>query len=129
MPALSTTTATVIPYAAVLAVMGAAGANATETALGVQLPPGVAIMLLGAAGGCARYLQGYLSSRNFSIGDILASAAISAFAASMCVLACVTARLIDEQTIFLVAGVGGWMGTRALEVLEDIIKRVSNKGP
>lgn len=86
-----------------------------------KIPPEWLYTILAACGGGARYLQGYIRGEAFSPRMFLANVVMSGFAGLMFAL---TARSMSfpPETIYVAAGIGGFMGTSALEFLASLIK-------
>lgn len=82
-------------------------------------------MLLAAIGGIARYLHIYMQTGNFKIGFFIAHVFISAFSGYMFAEFALFIG-IKETGLFLFAGIGGFLGTKALEVIENHIFSITN---
>lgn len=89
-----------------------------------KIPPEWVYALLAMVGGAARYLNMYLVTGKFQWGNLVANIIISGFSGFIFGLVANTMAL--PQTMSLVfAGVGGFMGSNALEFLSaQVTKRM-----
>lgn len=92
----------------------------TETAKQVSVE-GVYVAVA-AAGGIARYLQKYLEEGKFGFRHLIAHTIVSAFSGYMFGEFGLWLGM-GERALFLLVGIGGYMGTESLKVIETIIKK------
>jgi len=76
---------------------------------------------LAAAGGTARYLFQYIETGQFKFALLMAHVAVSAFSGYMFAEFAIYTG-IKESGLFLFAGIGGFLGTKALEIVESYLK-------
>lgn len=81
---------------------------------------------LAAAGGIARYLFSYIETGKFVFTIFCAHIFVSAFSGYMFAEFAVFLG-VKETGLFLFAGIGGFMGTKALEIIEKYITTKSEK--
>lgn len=83
--------------------------------------------ILAICGGVARYLNGVIEGRPFSIGVFFASVFISAFSGYMFALFGKTLQLGDMM-VYMMAGLGGFFGEQTLKlIMESVSRRVATK--
>ena len=75
---------------------------------------------LAVAGGCARYLTGYVDGKRFKLTIFLASAFISGFSGYMFALLGQSMSM-PSPMLFMMAGVGGFMGEQSMKLIIDWI--------
>ncbi len=77
--------------------------------------------IIAILGGVARYLDSFLKGQTVpSWGRVIAHAFVSGFSGYMVAQA---ALLIKPEWAFIAAGVAGYLGTQALDMTADLIKR------
>jgi len=77
--------------------------------------------IIAILGGVARYLDGFLKGQQTPTWSrIIAHAFVSGFSGYM---AAQMALLIKPEWAFIIAGMAGYLGTQALDIVADIIKR------
>jgi hypothetical protein len=82
-----------------------------------NVPIEVVYVAVAATGGISRYLQKYLDGSKFTWQHLVAHGFISMFSGYMFGQAATYLNL-GEQASFIFVGMGGFMGVRALEMLE-----------
>ena len=75
-----------------------------------------------AVGGMARYLQKYLEEGDFRFRHMLAHLFVSAFSGYMFGEFGLWLGL-EERSLFLLVGIGGYMGTESLKLIETVMKK------
>jgi hypothetical protein len=88
-----------------------------------RIPVEVAYVAIAAFGGITRYLQFYLNEGAFAWRHFVAHTVVSAFSGYMFYQFGSNVVGLPDNTIAVVAGLGGWMGVEALKFLEAIIKK------
>lgn len=80
-----------------------------------------AYALFAILGGVARYMAGYLKGEEFNMKHFIAHAFVSGF--SGYIFAHLSGLVgLSSNSTFFVAGLGGFMGTKAIEMLLSKIK-------
>lgn len=82
----------------------------------------VGYAIVAFAGGFARYLESYLKTGKFNVGLALANVFISGFSGIMFANAAALLDL-DSQWMFVLAGVGGFVGGKAVEWMYERLKK------
>lgn len=81
--------------------------------------------VIAIAGGCARYLNSYVSGQKFKFSIFLASAFVAGFSGYMFALLG-HALVMPESMIFMMAGVGGFFGEQTMKfIFEWVEKRMT----
>ncbi len=81
-----------------------------------------AYAVIAVVGGVARYLAGYLKGEQFNMTHFLAHAFVSGF--SGYIFAHLSGLIgLDSNATFFIAGLGGFMGTKAIELIIKKIER------
>ena len=76
------------------------------------------------AGGCARYLTGYVEGKRFKFSIFVASAFISGFSGYMFALLGQSMNM-PQPMLFMMAGVGGFFGEQTMKfILEWVTARM-----
>lgn len=83
-------------------------------------------IVLAAAGGASRYLQQYVNGQPFSISIFSANIVLSGFSGFMFAVFGQTMNL-PPQMLYVLAGVGGFMGANTLEFLSALLKAKMSK--
>jgi len=71
-------------------------------------------------GGCARYLVGYTEGKRFNFRIFTASAFVSGFSGWMFALMGLSLGM-PQYFIYIMAGVGGFMGEQALNLIVEYV--------
>ena len=87
-----------------------------------KIPAEVAYVAVAAIGGTARYLQKYIAEGDFAWKHYMAHVFVSSFSGYMFYQFAVNIFNFPEQSVAIVAGIGGWMGVESLKTVESIIK-------
>ena len=83
-----------------------------------KIPGEFVYVILAISGGVSRYLSQYLNTGVFNWGFFIANVAISSFSGYM--FAKFSTLLgIQSDASYIFAGVGGFLGTKALEFMGD----------
>jgi fluoride ion exporter CrcB/FEX len=91
-----------------------------------NIPPEIMYVVTASIGGVAKYMHEYIKSKKFSIQMLLANIFVSAFSGYM--FASFAVFLGMEQTVaYSMGGLGGFMGVRALDFIEDFIRHKTIK--
>lgn len=91
-----------------------------------NVPTEVVYTLLASAGGVARYLSEYLKHNKFSWTILIANVFISSFSGYMFAKFS-TVLGIQSDVSYIFAGLGGFLGTRALEFMSDYVTSKMSK--
>jgi len=87
-----------------------------------QIQPELIYVATASAGGVAKYLNEYLKTKQFNKLVLLANTVVSGFSGYIFAKFSVALGL-DIEMSFTMAGLGGFMGSRAIDFIEDILKR------
>lgn len=87
-----------------------------------HLPIETFYAVLATMGGVSRYLNEYNKNGNFSWRHFIASTFISGFSGYMFALLGISLAL-PQPFLFMMAGIGGFMGEQALKYLADYITK------
>ncbi len=88
-----------------------------------KIPVEIAYVAIAAFGGITRYLQFYLNEGAFAWRHFIAHIIVSAFSGYMFYQFGSNVIGLPDNTIAVVAGLGGWMGVESLKFLETTIKK------
>mgnify|MGYP003436553482 FL=1 len=86
------------------------------------------MVVIACIGGIAKYLQGYLKGRKFSLAHLLASCFVSGFSGFIFALFG-KAMNLPADYLYVTAGVGGFMGSSAIDLVAESIKRKLEVNP
>ena len=92
-----------------------------------KIPTEIIYVAVAAAGGIARYLQLYLNEGTFAWQHFIAHTLVSSFSGYMFYQFATNVVGMGDNTIPIVAGLGGWMGVEALKLLEATLKKKFSK--
>lgn len=91
----------------------------------LNIKPEIIYTATATAGGIAKYLHEYVKTGNFAFGMLLANIGISTFSGYM--FASFSSFLgLESQIAYSMAGLGGFMGVRALNFIEDVLRKRNN---
>lgn len=86
----------------------------------------IAWAAIAVLGGIARYLDSFLKGQTVPTwGRMVAHAFVSGFSGYMAAQAML---LVKPEWAFIVAGVAGYLGTQALDIMADLIKKRAGGG-
>lgn len=92
-----------------------------------KVPTEIVYVAVAAAGGVTRYLQFYLNEGAFAWRHFVAHVFVSSFSGYMFYQFALNVLSFGENTIPVIAGLGGWMGVEALKFLEALIRKKYGK--
>lgn len=90
-------------------------------------PVAVLYTLLAVAGGVANYLSAYLRGGDFDLRHLLAHAFVSGFSGLM-FAQFATFLGVTGEVQFMFAGIGGFLGTKAVDIVADRIMERAQGG-
>jgi len=77
--------------------------------------------VIAIAGGCARYLTGYVEGKRFKLSIFLASAFVSGFSGWMFAYMGLSLAL-PQYMVYIMAGVGGFMGEQTMKLIVEYVQ-------
>ena len=90
-----------------------------------QIPPEALYAGVASGGGIAKYMYEYMKTKKFDWKMFIAHTILSAFSGYM--FASFASLLgVDASLKYSLSGLGGFMGVRAMDLLEDIIRSKTN---
>lgn len=92
-----------------------------------KIPTEMIYVAVAAFGGIARYLQFYLNEGAFAWQHFIAHVLVSSFSGYMFFQFASNILNFSDNTIPVIAGLGGWMGVEALKMMEGLLKKKLNK--
>lgn len=92
-----------------------------------KIPTEMIYVAVAAFGGVARYLQFYLNEGAFAWQHFIAHVLVSSFSGYMFFQFASNVLNFGDNTIPVIAGLGGWMGVEALKMMEGILRKKINK--
>lgn len=87
-----------------------------------KFPPEMLYVAIASAGGVAKYFNEYIKTSKFSKLMLAANMFVSGFSGFIFAKFSVALGLEPEMS-YTMAGLGGFMGVRAIDFIEDVLKR------
>lgn len=93
-----------------------------------DIPVQVIYIVVASVGGMARYLNGYIGDKKFSVPILLASAFMAGFSGLMFALVGDSLHLPNPMP-HIMAGVGGFFGDQTLKLVLEYVSRNVKSAP